>query len=228
MAATLTTLALLYLAALIIPGPNLLLLTHTAASASRRAALGVALGISTGTVLWVAVAVFGVQQIFDAAPALQTALRAIGGVYLLYLAWGLFSSLRRAETNEALLARRPAAGSPDPVAPGGAPSAPSRATVISAAHYRRGLLTNLTNPKSLAFWTSVAVVSLDPNASLATRFAAVAMVGGMGLIYHLGVAWLFSTAPAQQAYLRAKPALSVVTGVVMTAFGLRLLWSLRG
>ena len=68
MAATLTTLALLYLAALIIPGPNLLLLTHTAASASRRTALGVALGISTGTVLWVAVAVFGVQQIFDAAP----------------------------------------------------------------------------------------------------------------------------------------------------------------
>ena len=56
-------------------------------------------------------------------------------------------------------------------------------------------MTNLTNLKSLAFWTSVAVVSLDPNASLATRFAAVAMVGGMGLIYHLGVAWLFSTAP---------------------------------
>ena len=77
------------------PGPNLLLLTHTAASASRRAALGVALGISTGTVMWVAVAVFGVQQIFEAAPALQTALRAVGGVYLLYLAWGLFGSVRQ-------------------------------------------------------------------------------------------------------------------------------------
>ena len=97
MAATLTTLALLYLAALIIPGPNLLLLTHTAASASRRAALGVALGISTGTVRWVAVAVFGVQHIFEAAPALQTALRAVGGVYLLYLAWGLFGSIRQRE-----------------------------------------------------------------------------------------------------------------------------------
>lgn len=228
MAATLTTLALLYLAALIIPGPNLLLLTHTAASASRRAALGVALGISTGTVLWVAVAVFGVQQIFDAAPALQTALRAIGGVYLLYLAWGLFSALRRPQMNEAVSAPGRAAGNRESAAPEVAPAVTRRAAGISAAHYRRGLLTNLTNPKSLAFWTSVAVVSLDPNASLATRFAAVAMVGGMGLIYHLGVAWLFSTAPAQQAYLRAKPALSVVTGVVMTAFGLRLLWSLRG
>ena len=38
---------------------------------------------------------FGVQQIFEAAPALQTVLRAVGGVYLLYLAWGLFRSLRR-------------------------------------------------------------------------------------------------------------------------------------
>lgn len=213
MAATLTTLALLYLAALIIPGPNLLLLTHTAASASRRAALGVALGISTGTVLWVAVAVFGVQQIFDAAPALQTALRAIGGVYLLYLAWGLFRSLRRNVASD--------------VATEGSQVAVSHDNA-GWANYRRGLLTNLTNPKSLAFWTSVAVVSLDPNAALATRLAAVAMVGAMGLVYHLGVAWLFSTAPAQQAYLRAKPALSVVTGAVMTAFGLRLLWSLRG
>ncbi len=224
MAATLTTLALLYLAALIIPGPNLLLLTHTAASASRRAALGVALGISTGTVMWVAVAVFGVQQIFEAAPALQTALRAVGGVYLLYLAWGLFGSVRQRDQGS------PAARSRDredhQVATDEAatpPAASSRTTF-----YRRGLLTNLTNPKSMAFWTSVAVVSLDPQATLATRLAAVAMVGCMGLVYHLSLAWLFSTAPAQQAYLRAKPLLSAITGAIMTAFGVRLLWSLRG
>lgn len=223
MAATLTTLALLYLAALIIPGPNLLLLTHTAASTSRRAALGVALGISTGTVMWVAVAVFGVQQIFEAAPALQTALRAVGGVYLLYLAWGLLGAIRqrdqgssaaRSRDREELQAATDAGATP--------PVASSRATF-----YRRGLLTNLTNPKSMAFWTSVAVVSLDPHATVATRLAAVAMVGCMGLVYHLSLAWLFSTAPAQQAYLRAKPALSAITGAIMTVFGVRLLWSLR-
>jgi len=71
MLTSLASLALLYLAALIIPGPNLLLLTHTAASASRRAALGVAFGIATGTLLWVGIAVFGVQKIFEAAPMLQ-------------------------------------------------------------------------------------------------------------------------------------------------------------
>lgn len=224
MAATLTTLALLYLAALIIPGPNLLLLTHTAASASRRAALGVALGISTGTVMWVAVAVFGVQQIFEAAPALQTALRAVGGVYLLYLAWGLLSAIRQRDQGSSAARSRDRedlqaatdAGATTPVAS-------SRATF-----YRRGLLTNLTNPKSMAFWTSVAVVSLDAHATVATRLAAVAMVGCMGLVYHLSLAWLFSTAPAQQAYLRAKPALSAITGAIMTVFGVRLLWSLRG
>ncbi len=224
MAATLTTLALLYLAALIIPGPNLLLLTHTAASASRRAALGVALGISTGTVMWVAVAVFGVQQIFDAAPALQTALRAVGGVYLLYLAWGLFGSIRQRDQGSPADRSRDRddrqAATDEAATP---PAASSRATF-----YRRGLLTNLTNPKSMAFWTSVAVVSLDPQATLATRLAAVAMVGCMGLVYHLSLAWLFSTAPAQQAYLRAKPVLSAITGAIMTAFGVRLLWSLRG
>lgn len=72
---------------------NLLLLTHTAASSSRRAALGVALGITTGTFIWVAVAVFGVQQIFAAVPTLQFALKVVGGAYLLYLAFGMFQML---------------------------------------------------------------------------------------------------------------------------------------
>ncbi len=224
MASTLTTLALLYLAALIIPGPNLLLLTHTAASASRRAALGVALGIATGTLLWVAVAVFGVQQIFDAAPALQTLLRAVGGCYLLYLAWGLLGSLWSDRNGRKIDDADPDGASSDTTA-GSRDS--SSVVQRQRVYYRRGLVTNLTNPKSLAFWTSVAVVSLDPQASLATRLAAVAMVGVMGLLWHLCLAWLFSTAPAQQAYLRAKPVLSAITGAVMAAFGVRLLWSLR-
>ena len=217
MASTLITLAALYLAALIIPGPNLLLLTHTAASSSRRAALGVALGITTGTFLWVAVAVFGVQQIFAAVPALQLALKAIGGAYLLYLAFGMFRSLwlSRGATTAALEED----------------ASDAQTTGIDEGrftHYRRGLLTNLTNPKSLAFWTSVAVVSIDPNATLATRIAAVMMVGLMGFVWHIVLAYVFSTAPAQRAYMRAKPVLLIVTGCVMTLFGGRLLLGLRG
>lgn len=217
MASTLITLAALYLAALIIPGPNLLLLTHTAASSSRRAALGVALGITTGTFLWVAVAVFGVQQVFAAVPALQLALKAIGGAYLLYLAFGMFRSLwlSRGATRAALEED----------------ASDAQATVVDQGrftHYRRGLLTNLTNPKSLAFWTSVAVVSIDPNATLATRIAAVMMVGLMGFVWHVVLAYVFSTAPAQRAYMRAKPVLLIVTGCVMTLFGGRLLLGLRG
>ena len=213
MFSNLISLALLYLAALIIPGPNLLLLMHTAASSSRRAALGVAFGIATGTFMWVAVAVFGVQKIFDAAPALHTGLRAVGGLYLLYLAFSLLRAMwvdRRAAIDSSEVTVNPAdeAG--------------------QRTYFRKGLLTNLTNPKSLAFWTSVAVVSLDPNAALATRIAAVMMVGLMGLVWHIGLAYLFSTPPAQRAYMRAKPALSLITGAVMGAFGTRLLLGLRG
>jgi threonine efflux protein len=88
------------------------------------------------------------------------------------------------------------------------------------------LLTNATNPKSLAFWSSVAVVSIDPNSSLLVRIASVALVAVMGLAWHVGVAILFSTAPAQRAYLRVKPVLSAITSIIMAAFGVRLLASL--
>lgn len=217
MLTSLASLALLYLAALIIPGPNLLLLTHTAASASRRAALSVAFGIAAGTLLWVAIAVFGVQKIFDAAPMLQTSLRVAGGVYLLYLAYGLLRSLwvdRKSAANAVI----------DVVGADVASEADSR----HSSYFRRGLLTNLTNPKSFAFWTTVAVVSLDPNALLATRLLTVFMVAMMAVVWHIALAFVFSTPPAQRAYLRAKPMLSLVTGVVMGAFGTRLLWGLRG
>jgi threonine efflux protein len=216
MLSSLASLALLYLAALIIPGPNLLLLTHTAASSSRRAARSVALGIATGTLLWVAVAVFGVQRIFDAAPWLHTGLRAAGGVYLLYLAYGLLRSLR-ADQHTSPVANVDEKGATDTTHKG-----------AQLAHYRRGLMTNLTNPKSLAFWTSVAMVSIDSTAPLPTHLAAVLMVAAMALVWHVGLAYLFSTPSAQRAYLRAKPVLSLVTGAVMAAFGARLLWGLRG
>jgi threonine efflux protein len=213
---SLGALALLYLAALLVPGPNLLLLTHTAVASSRRAALGVALGIAIGTFIWVTVAVFGVHKIFETAPALQTALRIIGGLYLLYLAQGL---LRSVWTDRATAKQ-------NDVKSDSGLTVRSRGSPFT--YVRRGLLTNLTNPKSLAFWTSVAIVSLDPNAPLATRIAAVLMVGSMGLVWHIALAYVFSTAPAQRAYLRAKPVLSLVTGVVMGVFGLRLLWASRG
>lgn len=217
MFSSLASLALLYLAALIIPGPNLLLLTHTAASASRGAALAVAIGIATGTLLWVTIAVFGVQRIFEAAPMLQTGLRVAGGLYLLYLAFGLLRSVwvDRNGTASAV---------PDAVIDNAASGPESR----RSKHFRRGLLTNLTNPKSFAFWTSVAVVSLDPNALLSTRLLAVLMVAMMAVLWHIALAYIFSTPPAQRAYLRARPILSLVTGVVMGAFGTRLLWGLRG
>ncbi len=217
MLTSLASLALLYLAALIIPGPNLLLLTYTAAAASRRAALGVALGIATGTLLWVAIAVFGVQKIFDAAPMLQTSLRVAGGIYLLYLAYGLLRSL--------WVDRKGVGRAADEVVQA---DVESEASSRQSTFFRRGLLTNLTNPKSFAFWTSVAVVSLDPNALLSTRLLAVLMVATMALVWHVALAFVFSTPPAQRAYLRAKPILSLVTGVVMGAFGTRLLWGLRG
>lgn len=220
MLTSLASLALLYLAALIIPGPNLLLLTHTAAASSRRAALSVAFGIATGTFLWVAIAVFGVQKIFDAVPLLQTGLRVAGGVYLLYLAYGLLRSVRtdRKASATAVTFVEDNINSATDVALESSPF----------ASYRRGLLTNLTNPKSFAFWTSVAVVSIDANAPLSTQLAAVFMVATMALVWHIGLAFVFSTPPAQRAYRRAKPILSLITGVVMGAFGTRLLWGLRG
>ena len=94
--------------AVVSPGPNLVLITHTSMSASRREALATAWGVTAG------------------------------GAYLLYL------GVRSWRTAATPLPEHPA----DPAqSPGSEPRPGPR----PRAMFRRGMLTNLTNPKSAAF-----------------------------------------------------------------------------
>src|SRR5436190_3725223 len=122
MLSTFVTIWLLHVAALLTPGANVLLVSHLAASGSRRSAYYAALGVAIGAAIWSSAAVLGVSAVFAAFPAARLSLQVAGAVYLLYVASRLWRS------------RAPAAS----------PSSSLQATRA----VRAGLLTNLSNPKS--------------------------------------------------------------------------------
>lgn len=208
MLSMLLTFCLLYLAALMVPGPNMLLLTSTAVAGDRAGAFRVALGIGAATAVWVTLAVFGVQAAFAAAPWLQHALRVLGGGYLIYLAIGMWRDARRGPI----------------VAADGAPAT----GLAPIAAFRRGMTTGLSNPKAMAFWASVAAVSFDATTPMAIKLWVIPLAIVLSVGFHVVLVLLFSTAAAQRAYLRARRVLLGVTGTVMAGFGARLLWGLRG
>ncbi|MEV7096692.1 LysE family transporter [Amycolatopsis sp. NPDC051045] len=203
-AATLATVLLAYLPAAVSPGPNFVLIAHTAATGTRRAAVAIALGVVAAGGLLAAVAVFGLGGVLARTPWLATALRVVCGAYLAWLGVRLWWRARAPD---------------DPAAP------PDRAAATPGGpgvFFRRGVLSNLTNPKAAAFFGSVLTATLPPTEPTAVKAAAVALIVAASAAWHLSVALLFSSPATQRWYARAKPALNRVVGTILVILGVTL------
>lgn len=199
MLATLTTIAALHWVVLITPGVNLMLVSQLAAGGQQRAAIYACFGITTVTLTWALLALLGVNALFTAHPQLRLGLQIMGGVYLCYVALRLWR-----------------AGAP-------AAAAPQTARLARWAAFRIGFLTNIMNPKSALFFGSVFATALPPTPAPGLLVAAVALVYLNALLWHLFLALAFSRPKVQAAYARQRSLLNRAAGLVVGAFGLRLL-----
>lgn len=202
----LAALYLVHLGAAATPGPNTLLVTNMAAAGRRSAAMWAAAGTGTGALVWVAATLGGASALFVAFPGLATALRWAGGAYLVFLGGQALWSVWQGQG---------AGGVSAAFAPNGA-----------AGAFRRGLVTNLSNPKSLAYYLSLLVASAAPDAPLWLRLAGGAGMAGISLIWYMFLAWTFSRGPVQRLYRRLQRVIAGGTGLLMVGFGLALIVAL--
>jgi threonine/homoserine/homoserine lactone efflux protein len=176
------------------PGADTALVLRTTVSAGVRAAVRCTLGICTGTLTWAVISALGVSALVAASSVAYDVLRFGGGVYLLWLGISAFRS-SSAVTAEA----------------------PRRA-------YRDGLVTNLLNPKIGVFYATVLPTFIRPGQSvLAMSLLLAGIHAAMGLVWLTAVA---SAAGRLAGVLRRdawRRRLQRVTGVVLVAFGVRVL-----
>lgn len=198
----LTALAGAFIVLIISPGPNFLVITQLSYSQSRQQGICAGLGVASGSILWALLAVTGLGLMFQQVPWLQPGLQLLGGVYLTWLG---SKSLRSA----------------------GKPPAPRDIQALGIASlgraYRFGLLTNLTNPKALAFYTSVFTTVAAPGLPLWVRSAGVSIIAVLAISWFVLLATLFSIPAVQARYQRMKKAIDIITGLFMVGFGVRLL-----
>jgi len=198
MLSTFVTIWILHVAAMSSPGPNVLLVSQLAASDRTRSAVFAALGVTFGATLWATCAVLGVNIVFVAFPGLRLALQVAGGVYLLYLAIRLWRS--------------------------SGPALAGRASSVSSwAAFRRGFLTNITNPKVALFFGSVFAASFPAAPSPILQASAVAMVVLNALCWHTLLAYLFSRERVRAAYSRTRGVANRIASVAMGALGLSMM-----
>ena len=194
------TALLIWLAALVTPGPDFAATAHASVSGSRRAGLAVAGGVTVGMVGWATASLFGLHAILFAFTELALAVRLAGAAYLVYLGVCLIWSARHATVSTVVVA----------------------APLPAGAAFRRGLLTNLANPKALALFGSLVAVLVPPDApswfSVALLLAILVTTGG----WYTLVALALSTSWFAAGYRRFERAISMVTGVVFVGVGGRL------
>lgn len=146
------------------PGPNMTYLAVLAAARGRVPGLAAVGGVALGLTLLGALAVLGLGALVLEHPWLYQSLRWAGVAYLLYLAWETWSD-----------SRKPI----DALPPDGS----------NWRYFRRGLMTNLLNPKAALFYITV-MPSFFTAATVreAMLFSAVYVVVATGI--HAGVVLL--------------------------------------
>ena len=193
----------LYLLLVVSPGPSFLVITTTAARQSRRQAIWTGLGVSAASVVWAGLAALGLGMLMAHMGWLHRLLQFVGGAYLVWIGVKTFLGASR----------------PLP------PSASVTERRDAWRAFRDGLLTNLTNPKTLAFFSSAFATLFTPELRLGDKWAAVLVVGLMSVSWHLLLATVFSTRHVQARYARAKRHIDRFTGGLMAFFGLKLIFS---
>jgi RhtB (resistance to homoserine/threonine) family protein len=126
------------LAVIVAPGPDILYVLSQSVSAGKRIGSISALGIACGEVLHTLLAVFGLAAILQASAAAFSAVKYIGAVYLIYLGIRVI----REQKDMAL-------------------ESVSMASDLSA--FRRGVLTNLFNPKAILFYVTFLPQFVNPH-----------------------------------------------------------------
>jgi len=189
----------------ITPGVDTLLILRTSALEGRRPAIFATIGIATGCVIWGAAIALGMGALFAAAPLLFEAVKWAGAAYLVWI--GLAMLLRPREK----------------MAVSGAEGAGGRRRDGAWLWYRRGLLTNLLNPKVGIFYLSFLPQFVPAGYAPAPFIFLLAC-----LQMAMGVAWLAAimAATAPLGRLLAKPAVMRRTdrtcGALFVALGARL------
>lgn len=153
------------------PGPNMAYLATLSLARGVRAGLAAVAGIAIGLGVYGLAAAFGVAALIDSSPWLYDALRWAGVAYLLWLAWEGWA--RESETS---------------------PGKAEDDAVPAFVAFRRGLITNLLNPKAAVFYIATLPRFVDTAAGHVTQQTLMlsAIYVAIATLVHAGIVVLAS------------------------------------
>jgi threonine/homoserine/homoserine lactone efflux protein len=186
---------------IVTPGQDTALTIRNTLAGDRVGGVFTAVGVSTGQASWALATSVGIGALLVASEPVFTAIKVVGSVYLVLLgARAIYDALRSP--------RKSAVDTPE-----------TSVGIAAVAAFRQGLLSNLSNPKMAAFFTSLLPQFAHSFSGLLT----------LGLVFSvMTLAWLtvYSLVVGKaQAVLRrprVQRAIEATMGIALIALGARL------
>ncbi|HYM03071.1 MAG TPA: LysE family transporter [Stellaceae bacterium] len=199
---TILTVSLVWLAAVVSPGPNFLIVSRLALAQSRRASLGASIGIAVASFAYAVLTMFGLNLLILRLSWLGEFVALSGGIYLAWL--GLRSWL-------------------------GAKANPSMSCVMLPAEnaqflagVRIGFLCELTNPKAIAFFLGLFAAMIPFDTPLWAKITILSLGLVTELAWYAAIGSVLSTERLRAGYRRVKAWLDRMLGALLIAAGVRI------
>ena len=181
--------------AILSPGPGIVAVSQAAFRLGRRDAIPYALGLALGASVWCLVALLGLTVLFEAFPLALSLFHVLGGAYLLWVAFKMWSHAS------------------DPLPEPGAKAGQG---------FGAGMALNLSNPKPGLFYASV-LLSIFPHLAGTGAAVVYGVALGMELTFYLGLATILSAAPVRARYFGAKALIDRSAALLIAVLGLLLI-----
>lgn len=182
------------------PGPATLATATVSMQAGRSNGMRFGAGLGVGLAFWGLIAATGLGTVLHASSIVLIAMKLLGGVYLLWLA---YSSLRSAKRATAHFPEMNGAGK----------------------WFIRGLVLNLSNPKAVVAWMATLSLGFSDNSSAWQVATATLLCVGLGLSIYAGYVIVFSTDRAMQIYSRSRRWIDRTVAALFAVAGLGLIRS---
>ena len=182
------------------PGPATLAAASVSMQTGRKGGLVFALGLAFGLAFWGAIAATGLGAVLQSSAVVLSILKAIGGLYLIWLAYG---SARSALTSSRHIG----------------------ALADSKHLFRQGFILNLSNPKAVLAWMAALSVGMSGEQGSTHVIVSTLVCMLCGAAIYVCYSLVFSAPQSMAVYRAARRWIDTTVAAVFALAGLGLLRS---
>ncbi|EIU7555014.1 TPA: LysE family transporter [Providencia rettgeri] len=184
------------------PGANLFIVVQTTLSSGKKAGLTCGYGVVLGNAIYSGLGLFGLVTLMSEFGSLFSLIKILGGLYLFYYAITVFKNRTQLNlSTENIVESFP-----------------------SGVYFRRGVISDLSNPQTVLFFMSIFSTTILPSTPLWTKLVIWFGIIIASLIWRIILCQTFSMTSVRRMYSRIHKIVGKAVGIVLGTLASRLIY----